>query len=295
LKSIVRTSLILAIIITVAISAYYFWREDAFLYSAMCQAGEKPIICLRGWINPLAAVFTFIAIWYAAKQVTEARQQSLASSRESLVLMRNDLNNTLASVVSLWDDLELNIPFYEPEDHHFPSNPEYYPDPKNHIAQLIRNNVNGKSLKKLIRKIIYDANVDIHIERMLFDIEDVAAGFNPYHFFPGVLSVNLSREEWDTELLIEGHENGDGVQVCEVDGVEYKYLLNMSDEVWATYSDEFFELDEKIKSAIQKVLVEKRMVNTALSKIDIELSGRGREIVEKARVHAKETNRDIRL
>ena len=295
MKGIVRTSLILAIVITITIAAYYFWAEDTFLYSAMCQAGEKPIICLRGWINPLAAVFTFIAIWYAAKQVTEARQQSLASTRESLVLMRNDLNETITSVLSLWDELVIDIPFYKPEDDLFSSDPEYYSDPKDHIIQLIRNNVGGKNVKRSIRKIIYNANVNPNIEKMLFDIEGYATSFNPYYYFPGFLSIHQSREDWDLMIWADGEEKGGGVQACEVDGVEYEYLLDPSDEVWAICKEEFFEFDQLIKNALKELLVEKRMVNIALSKIDTELSVRGREIVEKARSHARETKRDIRL
>ncbi|WP_368187172.1 hypothetical protein [Aestuariibius sp. HNIBRBA575] len=294
MKGTVRTSLIFVFAMSLALAAYYLWGRDASLYSAMCQADEKPVICLRGWINPLAAVFTFIAIWYAARQVTEARQQSLASTRESLVLMRNDLNDAITSMVSLWDDLELNIPFYEPQEHHFSSYPEYYPDPKIHVDQLIRNNVSGKNLKKSIRKIIYDANVDPGMEKMFFDIED-AATFDPYLFFPGVLSANVPKEEWDLVVFDEGGEKGERVQVCEVDGVEYEFLLNMSDEDWDYTKGLFFELDKMIKSAIKQLLVEKRIINIALSKVDIELSGKGREIVEKARGQAKEKDREIRL
>lgn len=57
----------------------------------ICDVNESNVKCFREWINPIAAVFTMAAIWYAARSVVEANRASDAAVRSTLDNFRQQL------------------------------------------------------------------------------------------------------------------------------------------------------------------------------------------------------------
>jgi hypothetical protein len=72
--------------------AWWFgWDKISFPLATICASDEDTIVCIREWVNPLAAVLTVAAIWYAGRQVFEANRQSDAAVRASLRALLDDL------------------------------------------------------------------------------------------------------------------------------------------------------------------------------------------------------------
>src|SRR5690606_3169526 len=57
--------------------------------------------CVRKWVDPFAAIFTILAIVYAAQQVYQANRQSDAAVRNSLVRLHDDLEREAQELLKL--------------------------------------------------------------------------------------------------------------------------------------------------------------------------------------------------
>lgn len=82
------------------LSILFFFVVSGLNWSQLICSADDPdnIACIREWINPVAALFTVVAIVYAALQVYEANRQSDAAVRGSLVQLRADTRRELENI-----------------------------------------------------------------------------------------------------------------------------------------------------------------------------------------------------
>lgn len=103
---------ILFIAISLAIVYFYLQYLKFDIVSRIpdfCDANESGVKCFREWINPIAALFTMIAIWYAARSVVEANRASDAAVRSTLDTFRQQLTDERKLVLAIMESDEFQF------------------------------------------------------------------------------------------------------------------------------------------------------------------------------------------
>lgn len=78
-------------------------------YSILCDLNEGPGVCLRAWADPVTAVLTIVAIFFAVTQAREASRQSDAATKQSLDALRSSLATQAQQVYAALNEVTFLI------------------------------------------------------------------------------------------------------------------------------------------------------------------------------------------
>jgi len=110
----VKKSLLILVFFAVTLTMAYFSStylqfDFAARLPSLCDADESDVKCFREWINPIAALFTMFAIWYAARSVVEANRASDAAVRSTLDTFRQQLTDERNLVLAMMESDEFRF------------------------------------------------------------------------------------------------------------------------------------------------------------------------------------------
>ncbi len=282
-----RFILVLGAAVGVAIvfgSFAYFEYQISF-----CATDEELVSCVREWVNPIAAIFTFVAVWYAARQVIEARRQSSAAVRDSLLHLRSDLESEVAKVLRLRKKIEDLVPLPKAPPEQFAWDNPTLLEPEI-VERLAINRALSVSVRADVDDLVRNANVSDELQHILYRIADNF--FDVFELFPGCVFCHGKDQDFDLWISEAGSSDGKPVEIFEIDieSGKISFILDGDPDSWVLTQNAFFSFWSEIDSYWNGVLKEKWIVSQCLGQIDLELTKSVREATER-RMFVAEKNR----
>lgn len=270
--------------------AIFFGSFAYFEYQiSFCATDEELVSCVREWVNPIAAIFTFVAVWYAARQVIEARRQSSAAVRDSLLHLRSDLEAEFAKVFRLRKKIEDLVPLPKASAEQFAWDSPALLEP-DIIERLAINRALLVSVRSDVDDLVRNANVSDELQFILYRMTDEF--FDVFELFPGW--VFFHERDQDYDLWVAGADKGDGKSLeifeIEVEAGKISFIVDSDPDSWIIVQNSFFAFWNAIDSYWNGVLKEKWIVSQCLGQIDLELTKSVREATER-RILMAEKNR----